>query len=241
MLEQPQYPIAIGGDLKPSTLIAAYRQGIFPWYSADQPILWWSPDPRMVLYSAEFRLHRSLRKHISHFLATPGAEVRIDHDFAHTIHACAQSPRDGQDGTWIVPDMIDAYCQLHSAGHAHSVETWLHGRPIGGLYCVAIGAALFGESMYSTQSNASKIALAALVALARRENAPLIDCQQQTAHLSLHGARPIQQQHFLDTIAIQTERPALHWQFTPADWQHLHPTLSSTLPPTQPPLSPNTN
>ena len=162
--------LAAGGDLQVPTLLAAYSQGIFPWYSDGQPILWWSPDPRMVLALDNFKLHRSLRKTLQRFAITPGCEVRIDHDFTAVINACARSPRDGQGGTWIVQDMIDAYTALHHAGHAHSVETWVDGKLAGGLYCTALGAAVFGESMFSRQTDASKIALCALVALCRAHN-----------------------------------------------------------------------
>jgi leucyl/phenylalanyl-tRNA---protein transferase len=169
--------LAAGGVLDVPTLQAAYRAGIFPWYSQGQPILWWSPDPRMVLRVQEFKLHRSLRKTLHKFAMSPDCELRIDHDFAAVIHACAHTPRDASPvvhasqapNTWIVPDMQAAYTALHAAGLAHSIETWVGGKLVGGLYCTAIGGAVFGESMFSTQSDASKIALCALVALCRAQ------------------------------------------------------------------------
>lgn len=213
--------LAIGGGLSVQRLLHAYGQACFPWYSEGQPVMWWSPDPRMVLPVAQFRLHRSLRQHIKSFLKTSGAEIRIDSAFSEVIHACATAPRPGQDGTWIVPDMVKAYEALHRAGHAHSVETWVEGQLVGGLYCVAIGHAVFGESMYARQSNASKIALAALTGLCRAQGVVLIDCQQNTAHLASMGAHPIPRTAFLQHLQGATARPSLDWNFDPLYWQQL--------------------
>jgi leucyl/phenylalanyl-tRNA---protein transferase len=213
--------LAAGGALDVPTLVRAYTQGIFPWYSDDQPILWWSPNPRMVLQTADFKLHRSLRKTLAKFSYTPGCEVRIDHDFAAVINACAQSPRDGQRGTWIVQDMINAYCALHAAGHAHSVETWVDGQLVGGLYCTNVGGAVFGESMFSRASDASKIALAALVALCKAQGVEHIDCQQNTAHLASLGAREMQREQFCQAVAKATQHKAPAWQFDPVFWSQL--------------------
>ncbi|MBS0468118.1 MAG: leucyl/phenylalanyl-tRNA--protein transferase [Proteobacteria bacterium] len=215
--------LAAGGELSLPYLLTAYRQGIFPWFSAGQPILWWSPDPRMVLPVAEFRLHRSLRKTLQRFRATPGCEVRIDSDFATVIRACAQSPRAGQDGTWIVPAMVAAYRTLHAAGHAHSVETWVDGRLVGGLYCVALGRAVFGESMFAHATDASKIALAALVCLCRREGVELIDCQQNTGHLASLGAREISRAQFLQHVARASALPACNWRYESVYWDAVLP------------------
>lgn len=213
--------LAAGGTLDTPSLLNAYAKGIFPWFSDGQPVLWWSPDPRMVLHTAEFRLHRSLRKTLARFRDTPGREVRIDHDFAAVIQACASVPREGQPGTWIVPPMVEAYTALHHAGHAHSVECWVNGALVGGLYCVNIGGALFGESMFSRASDASKIALAALVAVARAHGVAAIDCQQNTRHLASLGAREIARADFVQLVQNALQRPTPRWQFEPIYWNQL--------------------
>lgn len=213
--------LAAGGVLDVGTLKAAYAQGIFPWYSNGQPILWWSPNPRMVLQVAHFKLHRSLRKTLAKFSYTPGCEIRIDHDFSAVIHACAQTPRGDQAGTWIVQDMVEAYCNLHAAGHAHSIETWVDGQMVGGLYCTNVGGAVFGESMFSRASDASKIALSALVALCRAEGVAQIDCQQNTAHLSSLGAGEVSRDVFCHGVAIAAECKPPVWHFDPVYWSQL--------------------
>ncbi len=213
--------LAAGGRLDVPHLVAAYSQGIFPWFSEGQPILWWCTAPRMVLPVAEFRLHHSLRKTLQHFRATLGCEVRVDSDFSAVIHTCATTPRAGQSGTWIVPQMVRAYEQLHAAGFANSVETWANGRLIGGLYCVALGRAVYGESMFTHAADASKIALAALVALCRSQGVELIDCQQNTGHLASLGAREIGRAAFLAHIAKAQTLPALDWRFAPQCWDQL--------------------
>ena len=159
--------VAVGGALDVPTLRAAYSAGIFPWFSAGEPILWWSTDPRMVLPVAQFRLHRSLRRRVQQFTRDPRCEIRMDGAFAQVMAACAGAPRRGQTGTWIGPAMRAAYEALHTAGHAHSVEVWVDECLVAGLYCVGIGRALFGESMFTTVTDGSKIALAALVAWCR--------------------------------------------------------------------------
>ncbi len=223
--------LAAGGALDVPTLVQAYGHCVFPWFSEDQPILWWSPDPRMVLATAEFRLHRSLRKTLQAFIAQPArCEIRIDHDFDRVIRACSQAPREGQAGTWIVPDMIAAYGALHRAGHAHSVETWIDGELAGGLYCVALGRAVFGESMFARRTDASKIALAALVAFCRRHGIAKIDCQQNTAHLASLGAREMARQRFCEHVAGAREEPGPVWEFDPVYWLELLPARAS--PPT---------
>lgn len=214
--------LAAGGDLSLNRLRAAYRRGIFPWYSDGQPILWWSTSPRMVLPAHEFKLSRSLRKSLLRFLRTPGCEIRFDHDFAGVIQACAGTERAGQPGTWIVPDMVQAYCRLHEAGVTHSVETWAHGRCVGGLYAVNLGRMVFGESMFALQTDASKMALAALIAFCRRQQMPLIDCQQQTRHLASLGARPIPRAEFESHLSQTVDLPApVRWAYDPANWQQL--------------------
>ncbi|MCZ8251481.1 MAG: leucyl/phenylalanyl-tRNA--protein transferase [Hylemonella sp.] len=220
--------LAAGGSLDADTLCRAYAHGIFPWFSPGQPILWWSTDPRMVLKVDAFRLHRSLRKTLQKFLITPGCEIRFDSAFEDVIKACAGSPRPGQDGTWIVPAMVQAYLALHRAGHAHSVETWVDGQLVGGLYCVSLGQAVYGESMFARASDASKIALAALVAFCRAQGITLIDCQQNTSHLATLGAREIPRVDFLRHIDAARQLPRPRWQFLPLYWQQL------LKPPTEP-------
>ena len=214
--------LAGGGNLEPQSLRAAYAQGIFPWFSQGQPSLWWSPDPRMTLHVSNFKLHPSLRKTLAKFIRNHDCEIRIDHDFAGVIAQCAQTPRAGQGGTWIVHDMQAAYTALHHAGAAHSVETWIDGVLAGGLYCTALGAAVFGESMFSHQADASKIALAALVALCRAQGVGLIDCQQNTAHLASLGAQEMPRSAFCAHVAQAVQASPLHWRFEPIYWQHLH-------------------
>lgn len=213
--------LAASQHLDVETLLQAYAAGIFPWFSADQPVLWWSPDPRMVLRTADFRMHRSFRKSLRYFRARAGCEVRVDTAFASVIQACADSPRRGQDGTWIVPPMQRAYIELHRAGYAHSVETWVHGQLVGGLYCTAMGCAVFGESMFSANSGASRIALAALVALCRQHDIELIDCQQDTPHLALLGARTMARPDFCRHVVAARERTGPLWEFRPVYWDYL--------------------
>jgi leucyl/phenylalanyl-tRNA--protein transferase len=222
--------LAAGGSLDIATLQDAYENAIFPWFGDDQPILWWSPDPRMALVPAAFRLHRSLRKTLQAFRADPRCEIRIDHDFDAVIRACADAPRNGQSGTWIVPQMIAAYGDLHRAGMAHSIETWVDGELVGGLYCVALGRAVFGESMFSHKSDASKTALAALVCLCRHHGVELIDCQQNTAHLASLGACEISRELLRTHVAKAGKEPPVSWHFEPVYWSELLPaqTASST-------------
>lgn len=213
--------LAAGGTLDVPTLHRAYSGGIFPWFSEGQPILWWSTDPRMVLHTGEFRLHRSLRKALARFVAEPGCELRIDSAFDQVIHACATSPRPGQNGTWIVPAMVRAYQALHRAGFAHSVETWIDGQLAGGLYCVAIGRAVFGESMFSRRPDASKIALAGLVAFCRHHGIAMIDCQQNTRHLASLGAREIARAAFVQQATRAATQAAPRWRFDPVYWDSI--------------------
>ncbi|HSW20502.1 MAG TPA: leucyl/phenylalanyl-tRNA--protein transferase [Ramlibacter sp.] len=223
----PQAPapglLAAGGSLDVDTLRRAYSRGIFPWFSDGQPILWWSTDPRMVLAPKEFRLHRSLRKTIARFNNDPRCELRFDTAFSEVIRACAGSPREGQAGTWILPAMVHAYEDLHHAGHAHSVETWVDGKLTGGLYCVALGQAVFGESMFTREADASKIALAALVCFCLAHGVELIDCQQNTRHLASLGAREIARSEFVEAVARRAADPPLRWHFEPVYWRELLP------------------
>jgi leucyl/phenylalanyl-tRNA--protein transferase len=221
--------LAAGGALDTPTLLAAYRQGIFPWFSADQPILWWSPDPRMVLRPERFHLSHSLRKSLRSGLRQGRLQIRFDSAFDAVIQACAHTPRPGQDGTWIVPAMIEAYSALHRAGHAHSVETWWDGRLVGGLYLVNIGRAVFGESMFSLRTDASKMALAALVAACRTWGVPLIDCQQATRHLASLGAAPEARDAFVRAVARAIDAPTPEWRWDCLYWDALWP--DAPLPP----------
>jgi len=213
--------LCAGSDLSVNTLQKAYQNGIFPWFSAGQPILWWSPAPRMVLEVEQFRLFPSLKKTLKKFANDPDCEIRIDSAFAQVIQTCASSPRPGAHGTWIVPDMIRAYIDLHHAGLAHSMETWVKGELVGGLYCVAIGQAVFGESMFYRQPDASKIALAALVSLCRHHQISQIDCQQNTEHLASLGAHEIPRPEFVERVQVLRQRPGIDWHFKSLYWQHL--------------------
>ena len=213
--------LAAGGALDVPTLRQAYTHGIFPWFSAGQPILWWSPEPRMVLQTAHFRLHRSLRKTLQALLLQGRLEVRMDTAFTSVIGACAEAPRRGQDGTWILPEMVAAYTALHQAGFAHSVETWIDGELVGGLYCVAVGRAVFGESMFARRTDASKMALAALVAFCRQHGIPQVDCQQNTGHLATLGAAEMPRQAFLEVVQAQQTAPAPCWTFEPLYWKQV--------------------
>lgn len=219
--------LAAGGALDVAHLLRAYRSGIFPWFSAGQPILWWSPDPRMVLHIANFKLHRSLRKTLQNFIRTPGHEIRIDHDFEAVISACSGAQRPGQDGTWILPDMVRAYTGLHRAGHAHSVETWIDGQLAGGLYCVNVGRAVFGESMFARRTDASKIALSALVAFCRANDIAAVDCQQNTTHLASLGAAETSRADFIAGLGRAAQHPPPIWNFAPVYWD----TILSRPPP----------
>ncbi|GAC1528896.1 MAG: leucyl/phenylalanyl-tRNA--protein transferase [Ramlibacter sp.] len=213
--------LAAGGALDVATLERAYGAGVFPWFSEGQPILWWSTDPRMVLFTAEWRLHRSLRKTLQKFIADTRCEIRIDTAFSRVIRACATSPREGQTGTWIVPQMVRAYEGFHAAGRAHSVETWIDGELAGGLYCVNLGGAVFGESMFTRVPDASKIALAALVAFCRAHGIDCIDCQQNTRHLASLGVREIPRSNFVVAVAQRVQLQSPRWEFAPVYWREL--------------------
>jgi leucyl/phenylalanyl-tRNA--protein transferase len=203
-LDDPNGLLAASADLTPERLVDAYRRGIFPWYGEGQPVLWWCPDPRMVLPVDEFRLSRSLRRAIKQ----QRFDIRVDSAFRDVIVACAVVPRRGQSGTWITPMIVDAYTALFERGQAHSVEAMRNGRLVGGLYGVSIGCMFFGESMFSREADASKVALAHLVALCRARGVPLIDCQQETLHLASLGARPMPRREFAKRVGALVDSPA---------------------------------
>jgi leucyl/phenylalanyl-tRNA--protein transferase len=202
-LREPNGLLAAGGDLHPLRLLNAYRHGIFPWYEEGQPVLWWSPDPRAVLFIREFRLHRSLRKR----LRNSGLRVTLDHAFEEVMRACAL-PRRNQPGTWITPAMLEAYVALHHVGHAHSVEVWNgNGELVGGLYGLGLGRVFFGESMFSLKRDASKIGLATLACQLQRWDFEMIDCQQTTQHLISLGAHEIPRAAFVERLAHDCAQP----------------------------------
>jgi leucyl/phenylalanyl-tRNA--protein transferase len=209
--------IAVGGDLGIERLLSAYENGIFPWYSEGDPILWWSPDPRLVLYPKNLRVSKSLFKILKKGVFT----ITLDQSFEQVIHACAENRAGEGKGTWIVKDMIKAYCRLHRAGYAHSVEAWYDGNLAGGLYGVALGRCFFGESMFTRVSNASKAALAALVEDLDRQGFHLIDCQMTTPHLLRLGAEEIPRARFLKELekAMAEKLPPGSWHRQPVSNQ----------------------
>ncbi|RQP25819.1 leucyl/phenylalanyl-tRNA--protein transferase [Piscinibacter terrae] len=214
--------LAAGGELTPQRLTEAYSHGIFPWYSEGQPVLWWSPDPRMVLLVDEFKFSRSLRKTLAKFVRTPGCEVRIDAAFPEVIGACAGTPREGQDGTWIVPAMVEAYRRWHRLGSVHSFETWVDGELAGGLYGVSLGRMFFGESMFAHRTDASKIALCALICFCRQHGVHMIDCQQRTGHLASLGGRELPRDEFERRLSLALGAPAIaDWTYDGSMWRHL--------------------
>jgi leucyl/phenylalanyl-tRNA--protein transferase len=202
--------LAVGGDLSINRLLLAYRLGIFPWYSEGEPILWWSPDPRLVLYPDELKTSRSLNKVIKR----RAFKVTIDRAFEEVISECARVRLETQEGTWIVDEMVSAYCRLHTAGFAHSVEAWREGRLAGGLYGVSLGKCFFGESMFTRVTNASKVALVALVNHLKALRFDLIDCQIATAHLKRFGAREISRARYLEELNMALTAPTLRGSWT---------------------------
>ncbi len=208
-LAEPNGLLAAGGDLSAERLIDAYRNGIFPWYSADQPLLWWSPDPRMVLIPAELKISRSLGKRVR----KGDFEIRVDSAFEAVMRACA-APRDRHGGTWITDDMIAAYSALHRRGLAHSVETWINGELAGGLYGVALGRMFYGESMFTRATDASKLALAHLARQLARWQFGMIDCQMSTPHLASLGAREMPRADFVRRLKVLVNcEPPPSWRF----------------------------
>ena len=194
--------LAVGGDLTKERLLAAYRQGIFPWYEIGQPILWWSPNPRLVLFPEELKISRSLRK----VLHKQEFEIRFDSSFENVIKACANVRTEQGKGTWIIPEMQQAYIELYQEGYAHSVESWLNGELVGGLFGISLGQCFFGESMFSTISDSSKVALVALAEFSIQVGIKIIDCQMTTKHLLSLGAREIDRQSFLRKLNQYLEK-----------------------------------
>ena len=214
--------LAAGGRVTVARLEEAYRLGVFPWFSPGQPALWWTPDPRMVLPVAEFRLSASMRKTLRRFARTPGCELRVDSAFEQVMTACAATARPGQSGTWIVPELIEAYVRWHHLGRVHSFETWIDGELTGGLYGVSIGRMFFGESMFSHRTDASKIALAALVCFCREQGVAMIDCQQRTGHLASLGGRELPRTEFEQRLTRGLGEPPIdEWTYDPSLWRHL--------------------
>jgi leucyl/phenylalanyl-tRNA--protein transferase len=211
-LKEPSGLLAAGGTLSPQRLLDAYRRGIFPWYSPDQPPLWWSPDPRMVLFPRELKVSRSLTKR----LKKQDYEIRIDTAFREVMLACASTPRPGQDGSWIVPEILEGYCALHALGYAHSVETWMDGQLAGGLYGVSIGRMFYGESMFHHATDASKLAFVHLVRHLEQQGYGMVDCQMHTPHLASLGAREIPRDEFARRLAelvnLKPDSPG-QWNF----------------------------
>jgi leucyl/phenylalanyl-tRNA---protein transferase len=211
-LSNPDGLLAVGGDLRPERLLEAYRHGIFPWYSDDQPILWWSPDPRTVLFPDKLHISRSLKRSLRHGIF----KVTFDTCFRDVMQQCAgPRPQYPDGGTWITAEMLDAYTTLHEQGYAHSVETWQEGKLVGGVYGVAIGGAFFAESMFTHVPNASKVALVSLVRQLQAWEFRIIDCQQASPHVMRFGAEEIPRSDFLDhvTAALSLPERQGHWQF----------------------------
>ncbi len=202
--------VAIGGDLTPERILTAYRKGIFPWYDENSPILWWSPDPRLVLFPEELHIPRRLRR----VLRQKRFALGINSAFSQVINMCARVRTRKGEGTWLVPEMIEAYTHLHHLGYVHSIEIWHKGKLVGGLYGMCIGAVFFGESMFHIMSDASKVALVALVLLFKKAGGAMIDCQQVTSHLMRFGARPIPRRRFLLQLKEMLNLPShpLIWQ-----------------------------
>jgi leucyl/phenylalanyl-tRNA--protein transferase len=217
--------LAAGGDLSPQRLLQAYAQGVFPWYSEGEPILWWSTDPRMVLRPSDFLWHHDIRKKARRWRREGRLQIRFDHPLADVMTRCAQAQRPGQAGSWIHADMVTAYARLESLGHAHSVTAWLDDEIMGGLYVLVIGRMVFGESMFTRISGGSKLALAALVAWARAHQLPLIDCQQQTRHLQNLGGQAIDRASFLTQVRSLVRMSPVSWHFDPDFWNYIDPTF----------------
>ena len=219
LVDEPLFPppdyadpsglLAVGGDLSNERLLEAYRLGIFPWYSEDQPILWWSPDPRLILDLEDFKVSRSLRK----TLKKEVFQVTFDHAFEEVIRACASVPREAQNGTWITDEMQEAYVNLHGLGYAHSVESWFGGKLAGGLYGVSLGKCFFGESMFHLKTDASKVALATLVEKLKSWEFHFIDSQMTTEHMLRLGAKELPRRIFLKRLQLALRYPTRRWRW----------------------------
>jgi leucyl/phenylalanyl-tRNA---protein transferase len=218
-LPYPPGLLAASLEINADWLEASYARGIFPWYSQGEPVLWWSTAPRAVLYPDEFKLHRSLAKAIRKVRNDPHRCIRLDTAFEQVMRACA-APRPGQDGTWITEEVIAAYCELHRRGLAHSVEHWQGETLVGGLYCVALGKMVYGESMFSTETDASKVAFAHFVYWLKAQNVHIIDCQQATAHLMSMGARTVSRKVFETEMANSIVQPTLNWEPRELIWTY---------------------
>ena len=219
-MTEPDGLLAVGGDLTPEWLLMAYSKGIFPWFNPDDPILWWSPNPRSVLYIDKLKIKRSLKQSINKYYRDSEFEVTLDKDFPAVIKACSNIPREGQTDTWITDQMLDAYCNMHKAGHAHSVEVWKNNKLVGGLYGIALGKMFFGESMFSSATDTSKIALVALSMQLKTWGFIAIDTQVETGHLNSLGASNITRDDFESLIAQQIQQPfpPKKWHFE-CDWR----------------------
>ena len=208
--------LAYGGDLSSQRLLAAYKNGIFPWFTKGDPILWWSPNPRLLLYTDKFYIRKSFRR----VLRSGKFSVSFDKHFSEVIHHCATVTREGQEDTWIVPEMEEAYTRLHHEGFAHSVEVYKEGKLVGGLYGIALGKAFFGESMFSLTPDASKVAFKALSDVLGSRGYDFIDCQMKTDHMISLGAEVVERDIFLDTLAIATEKSSDIGKWTEFIWEY---------------------
>ena len=203
--------VAVGGDLSQQRLLNAYKEGIFPWYSEGEPVIWWSPDPRFVLFPDDLHISKSMHR----ILNSNEFTVTLDTDFSFVIRQCAEVCRNGQDGTWITEDMITAYCALHTSGYAHSLEVWKNNTMVGGIYGVSLGKVFFAESMFHTESNASKLAFIRLTELLKQKQYLLLDAQVYTKHVATLGAKEISRKDFLKLLqrCLQLESWVGKWQF----------------------------
>jgi len=208
--------LAYGGDLNPQRLLSAYRKGIFPWYNEGDPILWWSPDPRFVLFPKDIKISKSFRR----VLRNTSYSVFFDTAFSEVIEQCSKVPREGQNGTWLIEDMKRAYKELHNMGYAHSVEVYIDGKLAGGLYGVALGSAFFGESMFTLKPNGSKIALKALSDVLSENGYDFVDCQVVTEHLRRMGAIEIDRDEFLDRLDVAMQKPGLYGNWSQLKWEY---------------------
>ena len=208
--------LAYGGDLNPNRILKAYRNGIFPWFNPEDPILWWSPNPRMLLYPQEFKTSKSFRR----VLRNKGFEVKFDTNFEAVIHFCGEVPREGQEGTWLTKEMKEAYIELHHMGFAHSVETYHEGKLVGGLYGLAMGGGFFGESMFSLVSDASKVAIKALSNICVKRGYDFIDCQVETPHLIKWGARLVERDTFLDELEKTIQKSTDFGSWSSWSWEY---------------------
>ncbi|HEX4917534.1 MAG TPA: leucyl/phenylalanyl-tRNA--protein transferase [Limnobacter sp.] len=218
-LRYPPGLLAASQEISAQWLLESYPRGIFPWYSQGEPVLWWSTEPRAVLYLNEFKLHRSLRKTIQKISRDPTHTITLNHDFEAVMRACAE-PRPGQDGTWITEEIIAAYCELHRLGHAHSVEHWHNDCLIGGLYCVSFGRMIYGESMFARHTDASKVAFAHWVYWLKAQNVHIMDCQQATSHLMSFGARTVPRHIFEKEMTKAVLQAGINWVPCELMWTH---------------------